>query len=124
MLNLLVIFIGGGLGAMSRYGVSQYAIHQFGKSFPYGTLICNITGCLVIGFLAAIFLFKLDISYLWRSALITGFLGGYTTFSSFSLDALTLIQEGEVVKAFTYIVSSVLLSLILVYAGFFLGKAL
>ncbi|WP_192483727.1 MULTISPECIES: fluoride efflux transporter CrcB [Cysteiniphilum] len=124
MLTLLLVGLGGGLGSISRFGLSEFIYKVFGKSFPHGILIVNILGCLIIGALAAFFqkerLLEHFLTPHFRALLITGFLGGFTTFSSFSLDALTLLQKGEWSKAIIYIMLSVLISMIAVFVGFYL----
>ncbi|WP_440992648.1 fluoride efflux transporter CrcB [Cysteiniphilum litorale] len=124
MLTLLLVGLGGGLGSISRFGLSEFIYKIFGKSFPHGILIVNILGCLLIGALAAFFqkerLLEHFLTPHFRALLITGFLGGFTTFSSFSLDALTLLQKGEWSKAIIYIMLSVLISMIAVFVGFYL----
>ncbi|GGF89436.1 MULTISPECIES: fluoride efflux transporter CrcB [Cysteiniphilum] len=124
MLTLLLVGLGGGLGSISRFGLSEFIYKVFGKSFPHGILIVNILGCLLIGALAAFFqkerLLEHFLTPHFRALLITGFLGGFTTFSSFSLDALTLLQKGEWSKAIIYIMLSVLISMIAVFVGFYL----
>ena len=124
MLTLLLVGLGGGLGSISRFGLSEFIYKILGKSFPHGILIVNILGCLVIGALAAFFqkerLLEHFLTPYFRALLITGFLGGFTTFSSFSLDALMLLQKGEWLKAITYIMLSVLISMLAVFIGFYL----
>lgn len=124
MLTLLLVGLGGGLGSISRFGLSEFIYKIFGKSFPHGILIVNILGCLIIGALAAFFqkerLLEHFLTPHFRALLITGFLGGFTTFSSFSLDALTLLQKGEWSKAIIYIMLSVFISMIAVFVGFYL----
>jgi CrcB protein len=122
VLNLLVILIGGGLGAVSRFLFSGFVYHHLGRSFPYGIMACNVFGSLVIGFFAILFIQKFPGSSVWQSAVITGFLGGFTTFSSFSLDTITLIQQGFLMKAVFYIVLSVAISLIALVIGMYIGK--
>ena len=111
MLAILLIGLGGGLGSMSRFGLSELIYKLLGKSFPHGIMVVNILGCLMIGILAALFqkerLFDHFMTPYFRNLLITGFLGGFTTFSSFSLDALLLFQKGEWLKAVIYILLSV-----------------
>ena len=95
----LIVFLGGGLGAAMRHGVNIASARAFGTGFPYGTLLINITGSLLMGLVAAYFAFKGDASQHWRLFLTTGILGGYTTFSAFSLDAALLYERGEVSAA-------------------------
>lgn len=104
LLNCLFVFVGGGLGALSRFGIQNMGILDKDKGF--NTVVINITGCIVIGILAALFHYW-NLGRQWYLFVITGFLGGYTTFSAFSLDALQLFQNGEVTKAIIYVTLSV-----------------
>ncbi|MEY8701799.1 fluoride efflux transporter CrcB [Francisella philomiragia] len=121
-LLLILVGIGGGLGAMSRFALTQ-ATASISKQIPIGILLCNIIGSLIIGMMAAFLiqtkLFNEDISTYVRSLFVTGFLGGFTTFSSFSLDILNLLQRGEALLAISYILVSVTVSLIAVILGFY-----
>lgn len=120
---LILVGIGGGLGAMLRFIVTQ-ATAGISKQIPLGILICNIVGSFVIGLIAAFLiktnLFNEEISTYVRSLFVTGVLGGFTTFSSFSLDILNLLQRGEVFIALGYAFISVLISLLAVILGFYL----
>ncbi|MEI8275433.1 MAG: fluoride efflux transporter CrcB [Hyphomicrobiales bacterium] len=118
----LIVFLGGGLGAAMRHGVNIASARAFGTGFPYGTLLINITGSLLMGLVAAYFAFKGDASQHWRLFLTTGILGGYTTFSAFSLDAALLYERGEVSAAAIYVVASVALSIAGLFAGFALVR--
>ena len=94
---MLIVFLGGGMGAALRHGVNLLSARLFGTAFPWHTLIENVTGSLVMGLLAGYFAFKGgDASQHWRLFLTTGILGGYTTFSAFSLDAVLLYERGEI----------------------------
>ena len=120
-MGFVIVFIGGGLGAALRHGVNLLSARLFGTAFPWHTLIENVTGSLVMGLLAAYFGFKADpSSQHWRLFLTTGILGGYTTFSAFSLDTALLYERGELGLAAVYVALSVLLSI----GGLFAGLAL
>jgi fluoride exporter len=119
-MGFLIVFIGGGLGAALRHGVNLASARLLGPAFPYATIIENVSGSLVMGLLAAYFAFKGDASQHWRLFMTTGILGGYTTFSAFSLDAVLLYERGEVGLAAVYVAASVLLSI----GGLFAGLAL
>jgi fluoride exporter len=119
-MGFLIVFLGGGLGAALRHGVNLASARLLGTAFPYATLIENVTGSLAMGALAAWFAFKGDASQSWRLFLTTGILGGYTTFSAFSLDAALLYQRGELGLAALYVLASVALSI----GGLFAGLAL
>lgn len=120
----LIVFLGGGLGAALRHGVNLAVGRALGTAFPYGTLLINITGSLLMGLVAAYFAFKGDASQHWRLFLTTGILGGYTTFSAFSLDAALLYERGEVGAAAIYVVASVALSIAGLFAGFAVVRGL
>jgi CrcB protein len=114
------VFIGGGLGSTLRHTINVGCARCFGTAFPYHTFIINITGSTVMGLIAGYLAFKGDGSQPWRLFLMTGILGGYTTFSAFSLDAGLLYERGEIGLALLYVVGSVVLSI----AGLFAGLAL
>lgn len=118
-MTYLIVFIGGGIGAAMRHGVNLFCARMFGLHFPYGTLTVNIVGSIVMGLLTAYFAFKGG-SQPWRMFLTTGVLGGFTTFSAFSLDVAVLYERGETGLATFYVVASVAASI----AGLFAGLAL
>ncbi len=122
MVTILLVGVGGAFGSMARFSLAFWVTKLMGKSFPYGILLVNILGCLLIGILAAYFqktkLFDHIMGLHLRSLLITGFLGGFTTFSSFTLDALMLFEKGFWFKALSYIILSVVVSMIAVTLGF------
>jgi CrcB protein len=119
-MGYLFVFLGGGLGAALRHSVNVAAARALGTAFPYGTLTVNIVGSLAMGVLAAWFAFRGDASQHWRLFLATGVLGGFTTFSSFSLDVALLYERDAYVLAAFYVLVSVAVSL----AGLFAGMAL
>jgi CrcB protein len=118
--GFLIVFLGGGIGAVLRHGVNLWAARLLGVTFPWGTLFVNVTGSLLMGLIAAYFAFKGDASQHMRLLLTTGVLGGYTTFSAFSLDVALLSERGEVALAAGYILASVVLAV----GGLFAGLAL
>lgn len=111
-MNIVYVLLGGGLGAVLRWYLSSSM--QAAGGFPVGTLTVNLVGCFLIGVFAAL-LMETDIK--WSLLLITGFLGGFTTFSSFGLDMYYMIQEGRYVPLFTYIALSNVLGLGFVILG-------
>ena len=119
-MGYLIVFFGGGLGAALRHGVNIWVARMVGTAFPYATMIENVTGSLVMGILAAYFAFKGDATQHWRLFMTTGILGGYTTFSAYSLDVALLYERGEIGLAALYASASMLLSI----AGLFAGLAL
>jgi CrcB protein len=119
-MGYLIVFLGGGLGAAIRHGINLAVVRVFGLGFPYSTLLINITGSAIMGMAVAYFATIGEASQHWRLFLTTGILGGYTTFSTFSLDAALLYERGEVGAAAFYVLASVILSI----AGLFAGMAL
>ncbi|MDX1952081.1 MAG: fluoride efflux transporter CrcB [Verrucomicrobiota bacterium] len=115
----LLIGLGSALGGISRAVVTTWMTARFAGNFPTGTLLVNATGALAIGFCAALLepQGRFSNSEQWRSLLVTGFLGGYTTFSAFSLQTFSLLEEGRYVIAAGYAVGSVLLCLAGVWIG-------
>ena len=120
----LVVFVGTGLGGILRHGVNRASLAYLGPAFPYGTLLVNIIGGLVMGVLAELFLVKGGGSQEFRLFLITGFLGGFTTFSAFSLDAALMWQRSDDLALASYIVASVLLSIAALFVGMAAVRAL
>jgi CrcB protein len=119
-MSYLLVFFGGGLGATLRHLVNVTCARTLGTGFPWGTFIINITGSTAMGLIAGYLAFKGEASQPWRLFLMTGILGGYTTFSAYSLDAALLYERGELGLAALYVVGSVVLSI----AGLFAGLAL
>lgn len=119
-MNYVLVFIGGGLGSTLRHAINVACARCIGMAFPYGTFIINITGSIVMGLIAGYLAFKGEASQPWRLFLMTGVLGGYTTFSAFSLDAALLYERGEVGLALFYVLGSVVFAI----AGLFAGLAL
>jgi CrcB protein len=123
-MNYLLVFIGGGLGSTLRHVVNVVCPRLFGTNFPYHTFIINITGSTIMGLIAGYLAFKGDAAQSWRLFLMTGILGGYTTFSAFSLDAALLYERGEVRLALLYVLGSVVLSILGLFAGLALVRHL
>lgn len=122
-ITLITIALGGALGAVLRYLSVSAALRLFGPGFPWGTLFVNVVGSLIMGFTAAVLLEKTGAGRLYLF-LMTGVLGGFTTFSAFSLDALYLIERGKLTAAASYIGGSVALSVLALIAGLWAGRAL
>ena len=119
-MSYILVFVGGGLGATLRHVINLVCARSMAPGFPWGTFIINITGSTVMGLIAGYLAFKGDAGQPWRLFLMTGILGGYTTFSAYSLDAALLYERGELLLAGLYVVGSVVLSI----AGLFAGLAL
>jgi CrcB protein len=124
MTHILLVALGGALGSVLRYLVGLGTLRSFGPAFPWGTLTVNVTGSFLIGLLSEMIMQKFSGSPEMRVFLITGILGGYTTFSAFSLDAIALVERGETVPAAIYVGSSVILSGLAVVAGLALMRAI
>ncbi len=126
MLSIFLVFIGGGIGAALRHGVNVSAAAWFGTGFPWGTMIVNVVGSFVIGALTAWFAFRGDAMWTQplRLFLATGILGGFTTFSAFSLDFALLFERGEIGQGIAYVLASVALSLAAVFAGLFVVRSM
>ena len=115
----LAVFVGAGLGGMLRHAVNRASLVYFGPGFPYGTLIVNVLGGLLMGVMAELFLVKGGGSQEFRLFLTTGFLGGFTTFSAFSLDAALMWERSDYAALGAYVTGSVVMSI----AALFLGMA-
>lgn len=120
---VFMVAAGGALGSVARYVLNASVTKVLGDTFPWGILIANVAGCFLMGLLSAYFMQRLPEGEATRLFLTTGFLGGFTTFSAFSLDALKLINGGQNSAALVYVSTSVGLSLLAVFAGFLLVKA-
>jgi CrcB protein len=123
MVAYLWVAIGGAVGAAARYGVAEWAGGRWGWTFPWGTLAVNVTGSLAIGVLMPLLLSR-GVDPAYRLLLVTGFLGGYTTFSAFSLEALALLEARRWDAAAMYILGSVMLGLLACGIGLGLGRLL
>lgn len=119
----LAIALGGAGGAMSRYWVMTQTAQWLGKGFPYGTLVVNVVGSFVLGFLSILLVQKLHVPEAMKLAILVGFLGSFTTFSTFSMDVLNAYIAGQSLKALVYIVTSVLTSLLGVWLGYLFAKS-
>ena len=113
----LIVFLGAGIGGALRHGVNVGAARMWGFGFPYGTLIVNIVGSFLMGLLAGYFAFRPGIGQHWRLFLTTGILGGFTTFSAFSLDSALLIERHAYGLAAGYMVGSVAASVSALFFG-------
>jgi CrcB protein len=124
MFQILLVAIGGAIGSVARYLTGLLTIRVFGPSFPWGTLAVNVVGSMAIGVLAELIARRFNASEELRLLLITGFLGGFTTFSAFSLDAAAMMERGAFVPAIAYVASSIIVSLLAVFAGLALTRTL
>jgi CrcB protein len=126
MIPVVLVFFGGGIGAVARHGVNIAAARLIGFGFPYGTVIVNVVGSFVMGLLVAWLAFKGGASWSQHARLFltTGILGGFTTFSAFSLDAVMLWERGEIATAAAYVLVSVGVSILGLLAGLAFVRAL
>ncbi len=120
---VLWVALGGGIGAAARHGVNVWSGRVLGTEFPWHTLIVNLLGCFLMGLLIGLMALKLNLSQEARAFLATGILGGFTTFSAFSLDVAMLIERKAMLSAGAYVGSSVLFSILAVFAGLSLSRA-
>ena len=123
-MTVLWVALGGAIGAAGRYSVNVWSGRTLGTAFPWHTLTVNILGCLIMGALVELMALKLNVSNEIRAFLTTGVLGGFTTFSAFSLDFALLVERKSYGLAGTYAAASVIASLIAVFAGLYLVRAL
>ena len=118
MAKLFLIFLGSGLGGVSRYLVSGWAQRAGNGSFPTGTLLVNILGCLAIGFLSAAFASRWLLREEFRIALIIGLIGGFTTFSAFGMETFAMLNDGQRLRAGVNVLLSVVFGLMAVWIGY------
>lgn len=116
-MGYLIVFLGAGIGGGLRHGVNMAAVRLLGYGFPYGTLVVNVLGSFLIGLLAGYFAFRTGVNQHVRLFLVTGILGGFTTFSTFSLDAALLVERHSIWMAAGYVAGSIGLA----FLGLFLG---
>ena len=118
----LAVAAGGAVGALARYGVYKAVGQTLGYSYPYGSLTVNILGSLLFGFLSLFLTQKIPVDEAVRVGLTVGMLGAFTTFSAFAMDSLLLIESGNMVRALGYMLSSVVLCIVAVWAGVLIAK--
>jgi fluoride exporter len=123
-MDYLWIGLGGFAGANARYVLGRAIADRAGTAFPYGTFTINVTGSLLIGIIMTLLTERWVADPAWRLILVVGFLGGYTTFSSYTFEAINLFQQGQTARAFTYIVGSNSLGLVGCYFGIVIARSL
>ncbi len=124
MIQALAIAGGGAVGAVARYWVSVGVYALLGRAFPYGTLTVNVLGAGLIGILSVLLIERLAVAPEWRGAVLVGFLGAFTTFSTFSYETLMLLEDGYLLRAALNVLGNVLLCLVAAWLGVSLGRAL
>jgi CrcB protein len=124
LMSYLLVAIGGGIGAALRHGVNRVALVLFSSAFPYGTLLVNLLGAFLMGMIAQYLLGRDVDTEGWRLFLVTGVLGGFTTFSAFTLEVGMMWQRSEYAALCIYMTASVLLSVLLLVAGMLVGRAI
>ena len=123
-MKLFLIALFGAIGTVARYGLQGVVQLRMGSMFPYGTLLINLTGCFLLGLIGQLTLNRMLISSDLRIAIAVGFFGGYTTFSSFGWETAKMLEDGEWLRAATYVSASVLAGLLLSVAGIHLANKL
>ena len=120
--ELLLIALGGSLGAVSRYGIGQLTARWYPGHFPLGTFLINVAGSFFIGLLFVLIVERIKLHADLRYVFMVGFLGAFTTFSSFSLETINLLQNGRIVLASSYVLASVVVCLLATWLGIVLGR--
>jgi CrcB protein len=123
MKTLLLVALGGAIGSMARFIVGKISLVLWGPEFPWGTMIVNIAGCFVMGVLAGLLSHYTELSQDVRAFLLVGILGGFTTFSAFALDIVTLYERGAMTASLFYLLASVAVSILALTAGLFIVRS-
>ena len=124
MLKYVMVGVGGALGSILRFWLGSYIGNRMGTRFPYETFVINVTGSFLMGFVFALLTAKTDWSPNWRYLVPIGFIGGYTTFSSFEYETLRTIQDGQIGLGILYVGLSLMLGLFAVWGGVMAGRAI
>jgi len=117
MLKVMMVAVGGSIGATTRYLVSTWAAERFGTDFPYGTLIVNVVGCFIIGVFMTLATERMIVSPYWRLLITVGFVGGLTTFSSYSYETFKLLQEADVLMAMSNLLGNLIIGFFTTWLG-------
>ena len=124
-MNMIVaVAAGGAIGAVARFLVGRGMFHLMGSGFPWGTLTVNILGSFLIGLMVELLALRYSLSHEWQGFIIIGILGGFTTFSAFSLEVGLMIEKGQISTAALYALGSMFVGLVALFAGLFAGRAL
>jgi len=124
MVNIFIIGIGGFFGAITRYGVALWIGQHWGRSFPLGTFVINVSGSFLIGLLMSLFTERFMVNPQWRLMLVVGFLGAYTTFSTFEYETGALIKDGEWLISLLNVVLSVIAGFVALKLGEVIAKSI
>lgn len=122
MTQTLAIATGGALGALLRFWMSTFIYSKLGSDFPYGTLAVNVLGSLLMGILYILLVERLNLDPIWRGALLIGLLGAFTTFSTFSIETINLLENRQIISALSNIVLSVVLCVAAAWVGVIAGR--
>jgi len=122
VLEVLFVALGGAIGSVARYLLGGWFAARFGAAFPYGTFVINVTGSFIIGLFLAYAQDRVSLSPYWRLFFAVGFVGGYTTFSTFEYESVRLFQDGEMLLGALYLMGSVVTGGIAAIAGIALGS--
>jgi fluoride exporter len=115
--NILLVGLGGGIGSIVRYLCQKWLAGHYPHSFPWGTFTVNITGCLLIGIFWGMTFKSLNAAETWKLLLMTGFCGGFTTFSAFTMEGIGLLKQEKLFMFFSYVAGSIIIGLLATYAG-------
>jgi CrcB protein len=124
MTNVVLVAVGGAIGSVFRYLVGVWAVRLFGPSFPWGTFAVNVIGSFFIGLMVEMIARRFNASAEMRVFIVTGIIGGFTTWSSFTLDTMVLLERGAAFAAFAYLAGSLVISFAAIFAGLALGRAM
>ncbi len=124
LLKYVMVGVGGALGSILRFWLGSYIGSRMGTRFPYGTFVINVTGSFLVGFVFALLTARTQWSPNWRYLIPIGFIGGYTTFSSFEYETLRSIQDGQIGHGLLYVCLSVVVGFIAVWGGVIIGRAI
>ena len=120
----MLVGSGGFAGANARYWLARWVTERYGASFPYGTFLINVTGSFIIGLLLTYFNARAHLSPNYRLVFTTGFVGAYTTFSTYTYESLTFMQDGQWLRAMVYLVGSVVAGMLAVTGGMLAGRVI
>lgn len=121
---ILAVASGGAIGAVARFLVGKGVLNLMGPGLPWGTFTVNILGSFIIGLLVEVFALRMHSSHEWQGFLIVGVLGGFTTFSAFSLEVALMIEKGQITTAMGYAFASLFLSVVALFIGLYAGKVI